>query len=1056
MQGNSNLPDVRRLNYLDFELEIGLGSGQEYPVVVVRSPAGEARETMHFPFGKLELENQLQTLQIALLRSGGKRRRTPSPEEQSVQDFGQALFDALLTGEVRNRYDVSQRQAAEQSKGLRLKLRIQPPGLAALPWEFLYDSRQRDYVCLSLNTPAMRYLELPQVIQPLSVIPPLRILGMVACPSDLPPLDVAREKQRVEEAIKGLRASGLVELTWLDGQTWRDLQWAMSPTSSPWHVFHFIGHGGFDQNADEGLISLADEEGKSYRLHATELGRLLADHRSLRLVLLNSCEGARGSERDIFSSTAAILVGRSIPAVLAMQYEITDQAAVEFASTFYRALAAGMPVDAAVAQARKAVSLAVINTVEWGTPVLYMRSPDGLLFNIQAPVARDKRQGKGERKTRVETKEVSVQEVKEIPEQRGTVQEDTPGSTKEAPLTSQGTSLERSEELYNRGIEYSRRHSWKEAVAVFTELVQIDPGYEEAWQKLREATEKVRKFEDLERLYRASQFYLDKKQWESACIYLKRIVESGEQYEDAAALLKKAEEQLKLQTLYTDAEARIREKKWGEAVVILEEIVGIDQTYRNSNAKLDQARVQCRLQNLYKQAVEHFSEERWAQAIKDLEMILKEAPDYPDAVDKLKEARKQHELTALYSAAVGLQETRRWEEAIDKFTEIIQLAKVYKIGVYKDVATRLAQVPRQQELDRQFKQGENYLRQEKWKEAVREFERVYTLDPSYLDVQVKLDEAKRQLRIEELRRQGEASLHEKNWQEAVKIFKELRKLDPMDSRVVAQLEKAQRQTELERLYQEGIEYLQRRKWRKAQESLDKVVRIDPNYPSAAAQLEIVRERLAQGNRIIDILRDPLWQGVGAVLTVIALIVAVYPFVKGAFNPATPTPKPETLCNGDFEKRNFECWEHGGELRQSVKCEGDQCYAVLGSPDYKCEGGVPVGEAWIKQSFLVPETVSPTLSLRYQVFSHDLYDQDFSQVKIDGETVDQLGNKKWSESSCTSDKAWDSGWQFREFDLSPYKGQIVELSFHNVNGAIRNADGAEWWNTWTYVDDVEIH
>ena len=41
---------------------------------------------------------------------------------------------------------------------------------------------------------------------------------------------------------------------------------------------------------------------KADRFDATRLGRLLADHASLRLVLLNSCEGARGSERDVFSS----------------------------------------------------------------------------------------------------------------------------------------------------------------------------------------------------------------------------------------------------------------------------------------------------------------------------------------------------------------------------------------------------------------------------------------------------------------------------------------------------------------------------------------------------------------------------------------------------------------------------------------------------------------------------------------------------------------------------------------------------------------------------------
>jgi hypothetical protein len=379
------------VDYLDFDIEIGVGSGRKYPVAVVRSAAGEAHETMRFPFDELALESQLLKLQMALLRSGGKRRQILSADEQVVQNFGRALFEALFTGEVRTRYALSQREAIHQGKGLRLKLRIQPLKLAALPWEFLYDAGQAEYVCLSSNTPIVRYLELPQPPEPLSIRLPLRILGMIASPNDLADLDVEREKQRVEKAIGHLQAKGIVELIWLPGQTWQDLQRIMR--RGPWHIFHFIGHGGFDPNTDEGLIALRDDEGRAQHLSATHLGRLLADHRTLRLAVLNSCEGARGSEKDIFSSTAAILVRRGIPAVLAMQYEITDQAAVELSRAFYEALADSLPVDMAVSEARKAISLGVVNTVEWGTPVLYMRSLDGILFDlIQKPALREEQQ----------------------------------------------------------------------------------------------------------------------------------------------------------------------------------------------------------------------------------------------------------------------------------------------------------------------------------------------------------------------------------------------------------------------------------------------------------------------------------------------------------------------------------------------------------------------------------------------------------------------------------------------------------------------------------------
>ncbi len=371
------------MEYLDFELEIQLGSGRDYPVVVLHSPAGEAHAVMHFPFDQLALESRLDKLQIALLRSGGARRSVLSDEEKAVQDFGQALFEAVFTGEVRNRYDVSCERAVQKEQGLRLKLRIQAPELAALPWEFLYDPRQAEYICLSRNTPLVRYLELQQPIQSLKVTPPLRILGVIASPSDLPPLDVARERERVERAVAGLRAQGLAELTWSAGQTWRDLQREMQ--GGPWHILHFVGHGGFDAVRNEGYVCLAGEDGRAQPLHATLLARLLGDHRSLRLVVLNTCEGARGGGQELFSSTASVLLRRGIPAVLAMQYEITDRAAIEFARAFYETLARGLPADAAASEARKAVSLEVANTLEWGTPVLYMRTPDGVLFDMAAP-----------------------------------------------------------------------------------------------------------------------------------------------------------------------------------------------------------------------------------------------------------------------------------------------------------------------------------------------------------------------------------------------------------------------------------------------------------------------------------------------------------------------------------------------------------------------------------------------------------------------------------------------------------------------------------------------
>jgi len=168
--------------------------------------------------------------------------------------------------------------------------------------------------------------------------------------------------------------------------------------------------------------------------------------------------------------------------------------------------------------------------------------------------------------------------------------------------------------------------------------------------------------------------------------------------------------------------------------------------------------------------------------------------------------------------------------------------------------------------------------------------------------------------------------------------------------------------------------------------------------------------------------------------------------------ATPTPKPLTLCNGGFEDK-FACWQRGGALEPTVKCDEKDCYAVLGNPDYPCDD-VPVGEAWITQTVKVPQ-ISPTLSLRYRVFSYDLdtYDPglqgDYFQVAINGDPVsERYGNTDWNEASCDGEP-WDSDWQtVPPLDLSDYRGQEVEILLHIVSTD-------PYYNTWTYVDDVRI-
>ena len=76
-----------------------------------------------------------------------------------MQGVGVRLFDATFTGDIRTAYRTSAAVAAERGKGVQIALRLDAPGLAALPWEALFDSEAQAYLCL--KEPLVRHVPAP-------------------------------------------------------------------------------------------------------------------------------------------------------------------------------------------------------------------------------------------------------------------------------------------------------------------------------------------------------------------------------------------------------------------------------------------------------------------------------------------------------------------------------------------------------------------------------------------------------------------------------------------------------------------------------------------------------------------------------------------------------------------------------------------------------------------------------------------------------------------------------------------------------------------------------
>jgi hypothetical protein len=483
---------MREMSYLDFDLLIERGpQGDAYQARVVTAPSGPTRTAAFvLPFSDLELEN-------FLLKIGRPRREVArgfnTSQAAAIETFGEALFTSVFSGDLKVTLATSLAQAESEDLGLRLRLRLTDvPELADIPWEFLRDPGQRRFLALSEWTPLVRYLELPGRLRPLTVSPPLRILVVVASPVDLVRLDAEAELRRLREALGELERSGKVVVDAAPAGTLAALSRKLR--RDDFHIFHFIGHGGYDADADDGLVAFEDADGRFQQVRANHLGMLLHDHRTLRMAVLNSCEGARGSLHDPYAGTAQTLVQQGVPAVVAMQFEITDDAAIAFSQTLYEAIADGYPVDGAMAQARMSIS-SNVNDVEWATPVLYLRAPDGRIFDVvAAPVTTVSPSSPTDGGPKLADDPAFAKVLPETKKQRwhevvrllADVQSRFPD---EPVVTEQLTNARRQLQLAMLDIRAraaENEHRWQDTQFALERIVEIDPGYAEADSRLME------------------------------------------------------------------------------------------------------------------------------------------------------------------------------------------------------------------------------------------------------------------------------------------------------------------------------------------------------------------------------------------------------------------------------------------------------------------------------------------------------------------------------------------------------------------------------------------
>lgn len=351
----------------------------ESPLVIeIESPLGQARGVT--PFAWPELLKRLNAMAASLAETTGSGLRDPAPRRIDLRDFlreaGEQLFTWLFQGEA---LAIVLRLLNEPSR-YRIIWDMDKPGAMALPLECLYaPPPARSFLALTRRYSLIRHIpSAPSLFQP-SFTPPLRILVMLPAPTDMTPLNTQGEMALFEHSFKAARESGLVQIhPLMAGKvTLENFQQALLEHRP--HLLHFVGHGTI-QEKNASLV-IESPQRTARLLPAAELTDLLRDT-PIRLAVLNACDTGSAPNNDAVTSVAGSLVAAGMPAVVGTTRMVTDQAALLFTRELYRSFTAGYSLEAAVVEARKALS---VEGWDWSAYALFSGLTDLSSLRLALP-----------------------------------------------------------------------------------------------------------------------------------------------------------------------------------------------------------------------------------------------------------------------------------------------------------------------------------------------------------------------------------------------------------------------------------------------------------------------------------------------------------------------------------------------------------------------------------------------------------------------------------------------------------------------------------------------
>jgi hypothetical protein len=320
----------------------------------------------------------------------------PPQDLRGLIDLGRRIA-AVLPQTVRHEIVAATQRAQRHGRGLRIVLEVGPDeaakSLLGLPWELMVlpitrgaqiDTGGEGFLLLNADITLVRQVSGVGRNTTPAFIRPLVLQALAAAPEDGAPIELAATRAALEAAL----SKELIEGRWFAGHDTLGALQARLRQSSP-QILHLLCHG---ELSDTGRGFRSDllfthSDGFVQRVSAFELTPALTLAPDLQLVILQACyagatpaaglatgalAGGEG-ERLAIESIALALVRHGVPAVVAMQGAVGQDAAATFVETCYQTLARGGSVDVAVATGRIAMRLDGA-LVDWSLPVIYQGS----------------------------------------------------------------------------------------------------------------------------------------------------------------------------------------------------------------------------------------------------------------------------------------------------------------------------------------------------------------------------------------------------------------------------------------------------------------------------------------------------------------------------------------------------------------------------------------------------------------------------------------------------------------------------------------------------------